>query len=148
MKIRNLNESLSINLDLADIRDEIIFGEPFNRKEYFGGVRQFEKLTADQIDQLEKNDIINYGDKQNDAPTAREIINFVKKYPDEVTALGYVVSPYRKDFRITFTGVDAIPADGFDSFSTEFYDEFERLFGKADDLDEDDETGELFAWYS
>lgn len=30
----------------ADKRDLIIFGEPFNKKKYGGGIRSFDKLTV------------------------------------------------------------------------------------------------------
>ena len=58
------------------LRDEIIFGK------YNGSVAKFENLNLDRLRKLFELNFINPNDKQNDCPTADEILQFMEKYPE------------------------------------------------------------------
>lgn len=89
---------------LSDIRDQIVFGKKTEELDYIGGMERFDELKLSQIEQLLENNIIDLDDRQNNAPTAGELINFVKKHP-EYNLFGYCITPDRDDFRITFDGI-------------------------------------------
>lgn len=92
--------------DIADQRDQIIFGENFNAKKYGGGIRSFEDLTMIQINQLEGIDVLNMNERQNESPTVGEMLDFLKERETDGWYIhGYCVSPERDDFRISFEGV-------------------------------------------
>ena len=95
-----------IRKDIADQRDQIIFGENYNAKKYGGGLRYFDELTIIQIDQLEELGILDANECQNDSPTIGEMLEFLRaRKTDGWYVHGYCIDPNRDDFRITFEGV-------------------------------------------
>lgn len=72
------------------------------------GIRAFNALTQSTGQTLVREGFLNPEDKQNEAPTAGQILNFMAQYP-EIVAHGYVVSPFREDTRITLTGIRVPP---------------------------------------
>lgn len=81
-------------------RDKIIFGA-YEPNEYSGGIRRFQRLSFDKVKELMDNNFIDPNDTQNLAPAASVFYSFLKKYPFYCVG-GYVVSPDRYDYRISF----------------------------------------------
>ena len=81
-------------------RDKIIFGayEPYK---YSGDIRRFQRLDLNKMEELVANNFVDLSDAQNLAPTAGTFYSFLKKYPFYYVG-GYVVSPNRSDYRISF----------------------------------------------
>ena len=109
-------------------RDEIIFGE-HDVKAYYGGVRHFKYLSLDKFEQLIDGNFINLKERQNRAPSVKEIYEFMKKYPS-YTAHGYAVSVMRDDYRVSLEGV----FKDCGASSVQEFDEFTELFKCADDF--------------
>lgn len=63
---------------IANKRDQIIFGEPYNKNKYPGGCRSFDELTLDQIEKLDNLGILNLDECQNEAPSVGEMIDFLR----------------------------------------------------------------------
>lgn len=109
-------------------RDTIIFGES-NLLAYAGGVRHFNGLTLEQLDQLLKKRYILPDERQNNSPTVQEICEFMKRYTG-YTAIGYAVSPQREDCRVTLEGIEK----PFPITNEEEFLHFRHLFRWADEL--------------
>ena len=125
----------------ADLRDQIVFGEIYNHKKYGGGLRRFEELTLKQIEELDDLGLIDMNDRQNDSPTAGEIIDFLKtRTTDGWYVHGYCISPDRSDFRISFEGIGKRSAP-----SKQDIIDFSMMFRWADEFDIDEEG--LRCWY-
>ena len=124
--------------NIADQRDMILFGEPYDEEKYLGGIRSFEGLTAEEYRKLYAIMAIDPNDSQNSAPTAREIYEFIDEYPG-FTAHGYAVSPERDDHRISFEGVEGMYK------TTEELEAFFNLFRFADNFTAGD--GYAYAWF-
>ncbi|MBQ7493013.1 MAG: hypothetical protein IJT47_01110 [Selenomonadaceae bacterium] len=58
-------------------RDNIIFGE-HNARAYKGGIRRFENLSLDKLEELINGNFIDTSDRQNAAPAVKEIYEFMK----------------------------------------------------------------------
>ena len=89
-------------------RDRLIFNRVGDYSA--GGTERFEDLTPEKLKKLVKLKFANPEDKQNCAPSIAKFIKRTKKwrkqYPKlKITFNGYIVSPKRKDYRIT---VDAV----------------------------------------
>ena len=119
-------------------RDEIIFGA-YEPDKYSGDIRRFQRLDLNKMEELVANNFVDLDDTQNLAPTAGTFYSFLKKYPFYYVG-GYVVSPDRYDYRVSF-------------------DELERgvhasnLVGPEEDLDfasfaeNADEKGAYACWF-
>ena len=59
-------------------RDHIIFSE-HDTAAYMGGVRHFKNLSLDKLKQLIECDFIDLDERQNCAPSVKEIYDFMKK---------------------------------------------------------------------
>ena len=90
---------------LADKRDQIIFGEDYNKDSYLGGIRRFDCLEADDLHALLDADLADREDKHNYAPSFGEIMKFLDSHPN-FWAHGYAVSPERDDCRVSLEGVE------------------------------------------
>ena len=109
-------------------RDEIIFGG-HDAKAYTGGVRHFEKLSLNKLEELISGNFVDLSDRQNEAPSIKKIYEFMKRYP-EYTAHGYTVSIMRDDYRVSLEGV----SKEYEADSAEEFDNFTELFKHADDF--------------
>jgi hypothetical protein len=121
------------------LRDEIIFSKYQNFSDYQGGCKNF-IITLEQLEELVENNFIDLDSYQNYSPTAKQILNFMRKYP-EYKALGYAISVEREDYRVTLEGVEKM--SGAESL-TEMQD-FVNLFRSADDFIVSDD--QMFAWF-
>ena len=89
---------------LAKQRDELIFGS-YEPACYLGGIRRFEPtLTTAALIKLVDIGAAEMDERQNFAPSIREMINFGLSHP-YVEFGGYVVSPQRGDFRTSIEEV-------------------------------------------
>ena len=120
------------------VRDTIVFGG-YEPKEYIGGIRNFNDLDVDRLQQLLEQKFIKPHERQNYCPSTLQMLEFMKQYPGYV-ANGYVVSIERKDYRITLTGLSK---DKPASSEQEITD-FNQLFGDADELKVGDK---MFCWF-
>lgn len=120
------------------LRDEIIFGK-YEPENYSGGIRRFENLNLDKLKKLAELNFVELNECQNCSPAIREFIEFIEKYPD-YTAMGYVVSIERSDYRVSLDGIEK----PFEAESATEKDEFVKLFGNADEFQS---YPEMYAWF-
>ena len=130
----------TISIASANRRDMLLFGETYDEKKYFGGVRRFDSLDVQTASKLLNNGFVDPDENQNGSPTASEIIDFCLEYPDNWTIHGYAVSPKRDDCRVTFEGV-ASNAE----LSIEEITDFVTLFRFADEFSIGDNGA--WCWY-
>ena len=91
----------------AQERERIIFNSPYDKRLYaFGGIRHFEGLTLQQVEELLDKGYLKSNDTQNSSPTAQEFVDFVKESGLDYTFHGYSVSPERDDCRVTIEGIE------------------------------------------
>ena len=93
----------------AEVRERIIFGEPYNKENYLGGIRSFyitleNGINLRQLEELIEKRFVEMDGCHNDSPTTNEFYEFMKKYP-QCRLEGYTVSPDRQDYRTTFDGI-------------------------------------------
>lgn len=126
---------------IANKRDQIIFGEPYNKNKYPGGCRSFDELTLDQIEKLDNLGILNLDECQNEAPSVGEMIDFLRSIDSTGWYVhGYCVCAERPDFRISFEGVGKKTSPTRDDMI-----QFVNTFRWADELQMDEEG--LYCWY-
>ena len=133
-----MKKHLSKNVNL---REQILFGEEkYNPSEYEDGIRAFEKVPYDVLDQLVAANLIDLDDRQNNSPTAGELIAYGKSHRN-VTFDGYAVERDRYDHRVTITTV----RQNFDESNPEDAAEFSEKFCNADTLKVTENNG--YAWW-
>lgn len=105
-----------------------------------GGTQSYEGLTPAKLQQLVDEGFAELDERQNDAPSIGEFLEFVTDCPNiEITFHGYVVSADRADYRVSVEGFDA---------KAKTKDELVALtqFGRhADEFDIDDNG--VYAWW-
>lgn len=122
---------------------------------YVGGIRRFNKLSLEQLQQLVKEDFIDTEDYFNGCPTVGEFLKFVngiKQYvaenPDytsddfDIYFIGYAVDISRDDYRVTIEGVEYSSRYKVDR---EIMIKFMDFAKSADELDVTDTKGR--AWW-
>ena len=120
-------------------RDKLIFGK-YEPEKYAGGVRRFDYMPVHVLEKLVKEKFVCLKDRQNDAPTVRRFLEFMRKFP-AYRAHGYAVELARPDYRVSITGL--VNENGYDAAND--YDEFCRLFRKADEFQADGYG--MYCWY-
>ena len=128
-------------------RDNIIFGENYNKEKYLGGVRYFEQMTRKTLKQLLADGFIESDECQNCSPTTEEFLKETEGFDDYVLFEGYTVSPERDDYRITIDAVIIkIPYHEHDALSR-----FVEAYQGADEFslspDNSQKTYILRAWW-
>lgn len=120
-------------------RNQIIFG-----KDYVsfpdGGTLHFHNLKASDADLLIELGFLDPEECQNESPTAEKFISDCKKANSNLTLHGYVVSPKRKNTRVTIEGIRG---------KVECRDDLLDLIlthRHADEL-EFDREGNFYCWY-
>lgn len=103
------------------------------------GTKEIKFIDYRTIEQLMKNNFLNPNDRQNESPSASEILAFLQLHPT-VFAHGYVVSPYREDYRITLEGIQVKPKDT--TVETKL-----AVFEFCKDADEVLTTSGLYCWW-
>ena len=90
-------------------RDEIIFGY-YDPEEYFGGVREFKKMTLQTLKTLIKERFMEEDEQINNRPSNKEFVSFMEKHSDRnFTVNGYAVQDTRGDYRVS---IEAISYEG------------------------------------
>jgi hypothetical protein len=108
-------------------------------KDYSGGIKRFDNLNLETLENLVKENFVELDDQQNNAPSIAEMMNFMIKYP-KVTAHGYAVDVNRPDYRISLEGLN------YQGETTnQMIEDFSDLF---EDADEFEISNGLFCWYS
>lgn len=121
-------------------RDVILFGEPYKKEKYMGGVRYFSGLDKDGLKQLLDFKFADPECCQNDAPSIQEFYEFLCKHP-LITCHGYAVDPRRSDYRVSIEGVE------YEGVVTmEMFVDFMDSFRLADELNASE--GYLYCWYN
>ncbi|MUG94344.1 hypothetical protein F7734_18965 [Scytonema sp. UIC 10036] len=114
-------------------RDNIIFGSSLQWEEICGGAKNFDRLTVEQLQQLVDLGFASPIEKQNFSPAICEFLTFgrIQKSRGFVfTFEGYVISPFREDYRVS---IDGIVFNGM--VSQELIDDFEAFITSPDELD-------------
>lgn len=127
----------NLNTDVVT-RDKMIFGS-YDKSKYSGGVRHFENLSLETLKRLLEKNFADRAEHHNAAPTIAEILDFMTKYSG-YTAHGYAVEVERGDYRVSLEGVYKDRA----ADSEEELDEFNLIFGNADDFSD---SGQMYCWF-
>lgn len=122
------------------LRDKIVFGEVQDWSDTMGGIKPFEQLTLGELERLVKEGLINLEDKQNDAPSVEEFLDFMRKH-DVASAHGYVVENEREDRRVSIEGL--MIARQY--VTCELFRDFVELCRFADEFNDDDNG--LYSWW-
>jgi hypothetical protein len=126
-------------------RDLILKGF-FTDKDYMGGSRRFNNLPLELLTLLVIEDHADPNDKQNDAPTIRDLITFAKQLKSKGYDFyfgGYAISPKREDYRVS---IDTITIKYlFDNDNHINNKIIKNFFKDADEKDED--TNYFRFWY-
>lgn len=122
---------------------------------YVGGIRHFDKLSLEQLQQLVNEDFIDTESCYNGCPTVGEFLKFVKgikqyvaENPDytsddfDIYFIGYAVDISRDDYRVTIEGVEYSSRYHVDR---EIMIKFMNFAKYADELDVTDTKGR--AWW-
>ena len=125
----------------ARIREQLIFGRDYAPDNY-RGTCQYDSLSFRKAKELMERGYLSPDEKQNDAPTVQEFVDFMAAHdPDNWFLHGYVVSPYREDVRVSIEGIGSIgPITDHDMV------DFLRTFRTADILTAED-GNPVFCWY-
>lgn len=124
------------------IRDQILalyYTEPWSG--HTGTTRAYRNAPVSVMEHLVTLDFLDPEDKQNEAPTAQEFIDFMTEYP-EIKCHGYVTHWDRHDNRITIEGLEGALRD-CDKGTLQAFEEFCK---DADSLKVPVKNG-LFAWW-
>jgi hypothetical protein len=126
-------------------RDLILKGF-FTDKDYFGGVKHFKRLPLELLELLVLEDHADPNDKQNDAPTIRDLITFARQLKDKGYDFyfgGYATSPDREDYRVS---VDTIEISFYFDNGNHLNNKIiKKFFEKADEKEETDAN--FYFWY-
>lgn len=74
-----------------------------------GGIRRFEGLTLNQLQELVEKNFANPEDRQNNSPTIEYLLTLgqlAQKDEHEVLLSGYAVSAIREDYRVSIDAID------------------------------------------
>ena len=135
-------EEFEYNLD-EEMRNRIIWEEAEDIPD--GDYKEFTPMQEVNYYKLKKLidlKFANPDERHNAAPSNKEILKFLKKYPDFV-ATGYAISVDRADYRVCVTGVYKPEAT---VGRTELMD-FIKLFGDADDITISASQDETSCWF-
>lgn len=92
----------TLNLDY-ETRNELIFGNNSD-VDWLGGIKHFDNLMVDQLNELIVDNYIDVNECQNSSPSVGEFFEFMKKHR-QVAAHGYAVSHKRDDYRVSIEGL-------------------------------------------
>jgi hypothetical protein len=82
-------------------------------------------ITREQLEALLHENLIDPDEQQNDSPTVKDFLEFLKRNPS-FYAIGYIISPNRPDYRISIDGVEAKSCTKAELVN------FRKIFRKAD----------------
>jgi hypothetical protein len=114
-------------------RDNIIFGSSLEWEELCGGAKNFYNLTVEQLQELIDLGFASPIERQNFSPAICEFLTFgrIQKNRGYVfTFDGYVISPFREDYRVS---IDGIVFHG--TVSQELINDFQAFITSPDEID-------------
>lgn len=113
---------------------------------YVGGTKRFSKLPLSLVELMIEEGHISPEDKQNNAPSVKELVAFAKQMRDkgyDFYFSGYVVSPDREDYR---TSIDTIYIKYYFDNNNHINNRvISKFFENADE--KDIEQGSMRFWY-
>ena len=121
------------------MRDTIIFGR-YDKDAYICGIRMFKQMNSTTLNRLLENDFIDLDFAQNNAPTNKELIDFLKTHNNFLLS-GYTVTDKRNDYRVSF---DLIECISLDEATQQDKEDFEKLCKYASNYYNDTD---LCAWW-
>jgi hypothetical protein len=124
-------------------RDRILFGIEIDWEQQPGGIKQFEGLALDQLEQLVEGGFVNLQDRHNFAPSIAAFREFARQWTRcglRIAFEGYAVHPLRDDYRVSIDGITFQEDDSGEAIAA--FREFAR---HADELTL--ESGYLRAWW-
>ena len=130
----------SMSLDQAHEREQLIFHEPYNERNYLGGIRSFKNLNPKVAYTLVEKGFLDFDEQQNNSPTVGQFLDFFESGDGVWTLHGYVVSRDRFDTRVSIEGID-----GIGPFSVDTIVAFSQLCHDADEFHID--TDSAHCWY-
>lgn len=91
----------------VDQRDRIMFGEPYSKEKYDGGIRKFYDMNWRKFDALIDGGILDLNKKQSDASRLTAFYDFLSEHP-LLRCFGYVCSPDEKETAdmVVIEGID------------------------------------------
>lgn len=104
-----------------------------------GGTVRFRGVPADKINDLVNLEAVDPEGRQNESPTARELLGFASEFPS-TTYTGYWVMPPREDARITIDGFEVPIVD----ISTT---DIDRIGEEWKPSSMTEREGRLFVWW-
>jgi len=104
-----------------------------------GDYTTIDRFTLDQLRTLLKAGLLDPEEQQNEAPTIRELMEFMEKWPG-VYAHGYTIGGERDDARVSLEGLACAEVD----VTQDLLRAFVMLCRGADELDIE---GDLRAWW-
>ncbi len=120
-----------------------------------GGVIRFDNLTIEQLEEISKVKGVNLYDKQNEAPTLKQFLEFgenvtrfsLLNLDGELYYEGYLVDANRSDSRITIDGIviENVSVKEDPEDLDELKSDFKRFARKADELEIEDNY--MRAWW-
>lgn len=134
-----MKSSEGLNIEHYKERDLIIFGEEVSWDDELGGMKNFKELTLQQLETLKDKGQLKPDEQQNNSPTIEQCMTFMKQFPG-ATAHGYVISPERKDYRVTLEGLEFTG-----ECTTEIQRAFSKLCKRANDLEIT--STRLYCWF-
>jgi hypothetical protein len=136
-KIEVPENKFVINKDY-NLRDEIL-GLEIDWSNKQNDIAYFDNLDIRTLERLINDNFIDPNEAQNAAPFVKDIFIFMSKNP-HVFASGYLIGPYRDDYRISIDGLN-VPS----KFVTE--DIKNKFLEFCRDADEIDQENGLMSWW-
>lgn len=121
-----------------ETREQIIFGEEYDKKKYPGGCRNFENMSVETLQRLVDEKFADPEDQQNCAPTIEELLEYGKAHKNTVFG-GYAISVDRDDYRISIDTINQTFG------SREDLAAFSDSFCEADEFSVTTKSG--YAWW-
>lgn len=131
VKEETIRGKVIMSMEQANEREQMIFHEDYDERNYHGGIRSFEKLDLATAASLLQKGYLSVDEQQNNSPTVGEILEFCTTHElAKGWALhGYTVSRDRADIRVSIEGID-----GVGPFSVDTIIAFSQLFHDADEF--------------
>lgn len=130
------------NIDKSNISERDVMLEFYRTEKGFGGIYHFKGVPPKIIQHLADLRLLDLDDRQNDAPSIGEFVDFALSMPNcSITFHGYAVSADREDCRVSIEGLEL--KDGGNHAMQDFI-----LFNRhADEFEIDIRTGYARSWW-
>jgi len=132
----------NLNVDYKK-RDKIMFKRKIDWKKQAGSIKRF-RIDFSQLEQLISNNFIDLNMNQNDSPTVEIFYKFLCKYP-QLKAVGYAVSPYRNDYRVSIDRITGNFEQWNEDIKKQLIYNLKTVFKDADEFKVDEK--EVWVWY-